>query len=206
MSNLIIQSVQLKNIKVLLSNSEETYCYTAKVYVNNKPAFEVKNSGHGGCDYVYPLKGFSQNDESILNEYFKKNCPASVYNFDGKVSVYFCNLESWCHNEVTKHLRKKDIKSMIKKKGTISLLAPNKEIFTYSVNMSELGYSEDPSIKAKQEIIKNQITKEQSGVILNFLSPEEFEKVIDDHFALDDNEFFPEFDAEGNCTNIPNKV
>ena len=42
--------LKLKNIKVLLSASDETYCYEAVVYKDSKKIGLVTNQGSGGCD------------------------------------------------------------------------------------------------------------------------------------------------------------
>lgn len=45
--------IELKNIKINHSFSEETLCYTGVVYINGKKAGFVKNDGHGGCSHVH---------------------------------------------------------------------------------------------------------------------------------------------------------
>lgn len=47
----IFVKIELKNVKINQSFSEETLCFTAKFYVNGKKAGSVSNAGHGGaCD------------------------------------------------------------------------------------------------------------------------------------------------------------
>lgn len=46
--------ITLKNVKYAEFASEETHCYSASVYFDGKRVGQVKNDGHGGCDYQYP--------------------------------------------------------------------------------------------------------------------------------------------------------
>jgi hypothetical protein len=41
--------VELKSVKIFDAMSEETHCFTAKVYLDGKLLGFVQNSGHGGC-------------------------------------------------------------------------------------------------------------------------------------------------------------
>ena len=46
-------NLEMKSIKHFASGSQETYCYTAVVYLDGKPFAHVSNDGHGGCDRVH---------------------------------------------------------------------------------------------------------------------------------------------------------
>ena len=115
-----IKKIELKKIQVFEAMSEETNCYVGTVYINGKPAIEVKNDGHGGGDMQYPING---NDRRILdaaNEYCKKNFPASLFlkPFEEATAkdVTYCDLECWCGDQVTDYLIAKDVASMTKTK------------------------------------------------------------------------------------------
>lgn len=47
--------IELKNIKVARSLSEETLAFTANLYVNGFHAYAVSNHGTGGCNSYYPV-------------------------------------------------------------------------------------------------------------------------------------------------------
>lgn len=47
--------VALKNIKIHHELSEETFAYSADLYLNGKLAAHASNSGHGGCDRYQPI-------------------------------------------------------------------------------------------------------------------------------------------------------
>lgn len=46
--------IELKNVRVLKSMSQETACFEAVVYIDGKKAGTVGNAGHGGSDDFYP--------------------------------------------------------------------------------------------------------------------------------------------------------
>jgi exopolysaccharide biosynthesis protein len=65
--------IELKNIKVYTSMSEETHCYEATLYTNGKKLGRVSNSGRGGADsfdghYSHILDLDDQLGESSVEE------------------------------------------------------------------------------------------------------------------------------------------
>lgn len=102
--------IELKNVKVIESMSEETNCYTASLYVDGKKIGIVSNRGHGGCDNFDGDRDAFQ----AAQEWLKSNHP-EVHLYDD-VSVpmdmeLFCGewVENW---RMTKAL-KKDLKSKV---------------------------------------------------------------------------------------------
>jgi hypothetical protein len=67
--------IELKNLKTLASLSEETHCYTAKIYVDGKPAFNASNHGHGGCDNYDPIAPFTYADVKRISDWLGENRP-----------------------------------------------------------------------------------------------------------------------------------
>lgn len=47
-----ISQITLKSLKLNLTFSRETYCFTTKAYVNGKDVGYAENDGHGGCTFV----------------------------------------------------------------------------------------------------------------------------------------------------------
>jgi len=45
-------NLTLKSLKLNLSFSRETYCFTTKVYANGKDVAYAENDGNGGCTFV----------------------------------------------------------------------------------------------------------------------------------------------------------
>ena len=109
--------LELKNIKVHEGLSEETFAYTARVYIDGKASIEVSNAGHGGCDYQYPIGG-SPNQRSVIDKVDKwlaANHPAmdmSEYDMDDIPAT----LETWCGEQVADHLVLKDMRRALKSK------------------------------------------------------------------------------------------
>ena len=48
----IIDTLTLKGLKLNLTFSRETYCFTTKAYINGKDVAYAENDGHGGCTFV----------------------------------------------------------------------------------------------------------------------------------------------------------
>lgn len=53
---------ELKKVKIFDEMSEETICFTAQFFVDNKHIANVRNDGQGGCNDLYPTKGYTYDD------------------------------------------------------------------------------------------------------------------------------------------------
>lgn len=62
-------NIEFKSIKTLASLSEETACYTAKLYIDGKYVADVSNRGHGGCDEYAFKAGFSYDTIKAADAY-----------------------------------------------------------------------------------------------------------------------------------------
>ena len=63
--------IELKNIEHFESMSEETFCFSANLYVDGKKIGAVSNRGHGGChEYDFDMETVRQ-----LNQWCKENLP-----------------------------------------------------------------------------------------------------------------------------------
>lgn len=97
--------LELKNLKVLTSMSEATYCYTAIVYLNGKPFCYAKNRGNGGSDFYDKHEKFNGNYRETLNQ-IEDFCYSS-FGYD---------LETWIAFEIDNQQTKKELKSLMKNK------------------------------------------------------------------------------------------
>ena len=105
--------IQLKNIKHAEFSSEETHCYSASVYFDNKRVGTVKNDGHGGADYQY-IEDHDGWDE--MGKYIA-TLPEITTTFGGESAfTYLQDLESICADIVTDWLISKDLKRALSKK------------------------------------------------------------------------------------------
>jgi hypothetical protein len=98
--------IELKNIKVAHSLSEETNAYTATVYVDGQRAFEASNHGTGGCDDFRPLPGYTGPSEAEINAWLKAN--KEPLKSDGFTLEY--DLELLCGDLVDAHIKEQDVK------------------------------------------------------------------------------------------------
>jgi hypothetical protein len=67
--------IELKNLKVAASLSEETTAYTATIYIDGARAFDASNRGHGGCDLYRAVEGYTGPSEIEINQWLKANTP-----------------------------------------------------------------------------------------------------------------------------------
>lgn len=115
-------NLKLKAIKYCEFASEETNCYTANLYVDEKVFAIVSNDGIGGCDNTYKhpkcklLRVEHSNKISEINEKLGtiRTAPSK---FIPKGLKF--DLELWCGEQVTKFLIDKEFKNLLKTKTII---------------------------------------------------------------------------------------
>ena len=101
--------IELKNIKVNSSFSEETICFTADVFINGKKAAYAQNDGRGGSTFYHSYT--HQNDLVKQAEVFCKNLPKKCFEYGGQKVEYAQTLESFiddlvCEKEAEKQNKK----------------------------------------------------------------------------------------------------
>jgi hypothetical protein len=57
--------IDIKNLRIAASLSEETTAYTATIHIDGKPAFHASNHGHGGCDLYQRVAADAPSEESV---------------------------------------------------------------------------------------------------------------------------------------------
>ena len=115
-------NLEMKSIKHFASGSEETYCYTAVVYLDGKPFAHVSNDGHGGSDRVHHHEnspfitkltegGVSWGKKfQEIDEYFASLPKQDVGKYEWSPEGFDQKFEYWCHEQVTNFLDKKELK------------------------------------------------------------------------------------------------
>jgi hypothetical protein len=98
----------LKAIKHSSFASQETHCFQASVYLNNKKIGVVGNEGYGGCDN---FDGDYKLWQELDNRYKRE---ADKWEFEG--NQLESTLEMWCCDAVNAFLSEKDFKRVIKSK------------------------------------------------------------------------------------------
>ena len=96
--------LKLKAIKYCEFASEETFCFRANLYLNNKPFAVISNDGRGGCDRViYHDKFVGDFHKTLKNiENYFKTLPKIVCEIFP--SGFEQSLECWCAEEISKHI------------------------------------------------------------------------------------------------------
>lgn len=113
--------IEVRNLKHSPSLSEETYAYTATIYVDGKAAFHASNHGHGGCDMYRPIAPFTWDDEKRVNDWIKANHPKIDNPYGDPLEP---DLELVVSEQITEQICRKRLNSMLRKK--IVVLVDNK--------------------------------------------------------------------------------
>mgnify|MGYP003131728933 CR=1 FL=1 len=116
-------NLEMKAIKYFASGSEETYCYTAVVYLDGKPFADVGNDGHGGSDRVnhhdksplIKVKGAWREKFQEIEEYFASLPKTDVGKYDWCPEGFDQKFEYWCADQVGKYLTIRDLKRHLKR-------------------------------------------------------------------------------------------
>ena len=121
--------IELKNIKINLTFSEETTMFMADVYVNGKKTAYANNDGRGGCTF-YNSYHAPNNDEDLRQaEAYCLSLPkvsVEEYGFE-----FDMNLTHFIDNLIEDELKKKEKKKLEKKMlDTIMWGKPNGHSYT----------------------------------------------------------------------------
>jgi len=101
-------AITLKNIKVHVTLSEETPCYTAIAYVDGKKLGTVSNRGHGGCDEV----GFDYAEIKTIDAKIKATTDPEMFHGTEMWDTF----EILCHELVWKHVDERNLRSALSRK------------------------------------------------------------------------------------------
>jgi hypothetical protein len=108
-------NITLKNIKHSETFSEETHCFTATVYLDGKPAFGVKNDGHGGSNMYYSVPNGTNHVHALVEDIDKELGKEKVLSgFDDVPPMDNC-LEFVVGELIDNWLIDKEIKRCLKK-------------------------------------------------------------------------------------------
>jgi hypothetical protein len=106
--------IELKSLNVMLGRSDETYCYTASLYVNGKKIGDVGNSGMGGPDdFRGDMTKFQEADTWV-----SQNMPQMHLYDDHSIPM---TIELLCGSIVEDSLLKKDLKKSLAKEVILEI-------------------------------------------------------------------------------------
>lgn len=169
--------ISLTGVKVLTSNSEETYCFNATLNTNGKPVCKVSNSGRGGSHEYFPLnlgrKAPTAEDFKAMNATLNALCKlAGKENITTRCGAFQLplDLETSISTLVGEHLALKDHLNRCKR--AISVHVPKRGFCKLTRNNRNVPPSETELAKAKQQAAANGYT------ILNLLSPDKLLELL----------------------------
>ncbi len=117
--------IEVRNLKHSASLSDETYAYTATIYVDGKPAFHASNHGTGGPDMYHPIAPFTYADVKRVDEYLASTRPVEHHErADGSTFEMKHCLEFEVGEQIDAILTKRRLDGMLKRK--LVVLVDNK--------------------------------------------------------------------------------
>lgn len=112
--------IEIRNLKIARSLSEETTAYTADIYVDGVKSFAASNHGTGGCD-MYHRYPTAKVDEAAVNAWLATNvAPDGPYEADPAQrgawdTGHTCDLEVFVGRHIETAERETDRKRIAKK-------------------------------------------------------------------------------------------
>lgn len=115
-------NIKLKNVKHLVFSSNETECFEAAIYINNKKAGFAHNSGQGGSTNITPYATYQ-----IIENYAKTLPKIDLYAYSVSQSNNFNELggdssrfmdqdaDIFINTLLSQHLQEKHLKKLCKK-------------------------------------------------------------------------------------------
>ncbi len=77
--------IEIRNLKIASSLSQETTAYTADIYVDGIKTFAAMNQGCGGCDFYRPYPTAKVSEKEV-NAWLAANRPEIAGSFDGELA------------------------------------------------------------------------------------------------------------------------
>ena len=171
--------IELKNIKINLTFSEETIMFMADLAINGVIVGEAENDGRGGCTF-YGAKGYDVKKQEFLSdeirqrnrdiisqaEIFCKNLPKTKYDFGLGEMEMEQTLESVIDNLVTAEVEKKEKKKFEKKMSNhIFWGIPNGH--SYTQVKFKIPLKQIPLVRLQSVINKYKAELKEGEVFLN---------------------------------------
>jgi hypothetical protein len=156
--------IELKNVKINLTFSEETTMFMADVYVNGKKTAYANNDGRGGCTF-YNSYHSPNNDEDLRQaEAYCLSLPKvriEEYDFE-----YDMNLEHFIDDLVMAELEKKE-KKKFEKQMANSIMWGKPKGHSYSQVKFKVPLAEIPTTRLQEVVDKYKKEFKSGDVFLN---------------------------------------
>lgn len=159
---------EIKNFKYLESRSEETYCFSAVLYVNGKKVANCGNSGQGGSTDVYFLPQYKEMERDIKD--FLKSLPKIKY----ESCEFDRTLEYIVDELVEELLNAKELKKLMKKTGQY-LIFHNPKGTYHQIGWEKYRVDELLEIPSGRDILKKTIANNiaKGNILINENIPSE---------------------------------
>jgi hypothetical protein len=156
--------IELKNIKINLTFSEETTMFMADVYVNGKKTAYANNDGRGGCTF-YNSYHSPNNDEDLRQaEAYCLSLPkVRVEEYDFEFDM---NLEHFIDDLVTAELEKKE-KKKFEKQMVNSIMWGKPKGHSYSQVKFKVPLAQIPTTRLQEVVDKYKKEFKSGDVFLN---------------------------------------
>lgn len=157
--------IELKKLKVFESGSQETYCFTAEIWINGNYQGSVRNDGQGGSHIISPPSLERQiNDFGATLPLVDLGIPS--HEDPSKPMMVAQNAESLINDLVERHLNAKDLKKLMSK-NIVFTRRGERGVFQVKPNISPAIILQSPEVRSTM------ISKHNANFILNMLPFEE---------------------------------
>jgi hypothetical protein len=171
--------IELKNFKHYEKLSEETYCFTANVYVNGKFCGTAENRGIGGCTDCRPEHTEESRKLIAEAEQYCLTLPPNKWEHNGKEYSYKMNLEYYIEDLAGKMIqdkhKQKDAQKMRKKMQNAILIGNDDEYRTigFKIPLKEVMEKHTDYFK---KVLKEKLDKyaKDNYRLLNTNIPQQF--------------------------------
>lgn len=165
--------VALKNVQYAAFASNETHCFTAKVYVDGKLLCVASNEGHGGCTDFYPAPGRKRDDVKRVDTYLQEHATAPAAGDEMSHKLWATGwrpgLESKVDDLLVRWMLAKELRRHLKK-STLTA-GPSGAVWCHKVVFTDA---------AKDRIKASILTKYPDRQVLNEMP---FERALDVYVA-----------------------
>jgi hypothetical protein len=161
--------LELKNIKVNLTFSEETTMFQADLYANGKKIGYANNDGHGGCTWYNAYEG--QREALNEAEKFAQTLPSDFYELGGKKHEIKMNLEYWIDKQIDVYVQAKEEakiqKKLEKKMETKVIIKRANGAYSEMGYKSKMKIKDMPSNLVEKLVLAAKASLQKGDVILN---------------------------------------
>jgi hypothetical protein len=169
--------IELKNVKINLTFSEETTMFMADLFINGVLAGEANNDGRGGCTF-YSVRTYDAKKQTFLSDSERERNKELIKQAEAyclslpKVRVeeydfeYDMNLEHFIDDLVTAELEKKE-KKKFEKQMVNSIMWGKPKGHSYSQVKFKVPLAEIPTTRLQEVVDKYKKEFKEGEVFLN---------------------------------------